>query len=86
MNERRGKEARAWQRPLRGNRLETFVTVNGSVMHIHADVNTTDGLLALLEEHVNEPLPPIERRTPLYGRMRARKQIAGQMSIDEVLS
>jgi hypothetical protein len=87
MAERRGKtKARLWQRPLRGNRLETFVTVDGTVMHIRADVATTDGMLALLEEHVGAQLPPVERRKPRYGRTRPRKQLAGQMSIEDAIA
>lgn len=56
--------------------------MDGCVLHLHADVVTTDGLLALLEEHVREQLPPIERRNPLYGRLRPPKQITGQLTID----
>jgi hypothetical protein len=81
-----GGNGRAWQRPLKGNRLETFVAIDGCVLHVHADVVTTDGLLALLEEHVRRPLPPLERRRPLYGQLRPPKQIAGQLSIEDVLA
>lgn len=79
-------ESRAWQRPLLGNRLETFVSLSGHVLHVHADVVTTDAVLHSFESYTGEPLPSMERRKPLYGRIRLPKQIAGQLSIDDVLS
>jgi hypothetical protein len=76
---------RAWQRPLKGNRLETFVAMNGYVLHMHADVVATDALLATFEAYSGTPVPPMERRKPLYGRRRAAKPLVGQLSIDDML-
>lgn len=80
-------QARAWQRPIKGGLVETYVCVDGERLHITADVEFVDEVLVMWEQLTGKVVPPLTRLKPRYGRRRrARKPIDGQLTIDDMLA
>jgi hypothetical protein len=51
---------------------------------MHASLEHTDALLAYIEDLTGEGIPALERREPLFARVRPPKPLPGQMMLEEL--
>lgn len=77
---------KAWQRPLRGGDVETFVRVEGASLHAFGTVEMTDAILAMFEEATGKSIPHFTRMRPRFGRPRPKRPLDGQLTIEDALT
>lgn len=75
-------QSKFWQRPLKDGRMETYVSMDGHVLHLSAAPNVTADVLRMWEQATGLTLPTqVERKAARFGRRQFRGALAGQESL-----